>query len=321
MPRLIPAAMACLATSLVLLQLACSSMAFLLPSLPSSSLLRQQQQLHHRSSRLITPARKGGGGGGDSGGGYAEKQEYMPPTDPRLGPPPDLPSLLLHNRIVYLGMALVPAVTELIIAELLYLNYESQDRPIYMYINSPGISTPDGRAMGFDTEAFAIADVMSYIRAPIATVCVGQCYGSAAMLLACGTKGQRYSLPNGSIMLHQPRSLARGQASDIAIKAREVMRNRKINSEMLAKACGKPLDVIIKDASRKRYFSPEEACEYGLIDQVLESTNDLPMGLIPRRQGGDEPENDLNMADVRGYSNPAGYGDSADGGMPTTPFG
>lgn len=303
---------------LIVSLLVCCCTAFLLPSLPASSPPALQLQQHPRSSRIVPLARKGGGGGGDSGGGYAERQEYAPPTDPRLGPPPDLPSLLLHNRIVYLGMALVPAVTELIIAELLYLNYESQDRPIYMYINSPGISAPDGRAMGFDTEAFAIADVMSYIRAPIATVCVGQCFGSAAMLLACGTKGQRYSLPNGSIMLHQPRSLSRGQASDIAIKAREVMRNRRINSEMLAKACGKPLDVIIKDASRKRYFSPEEAVEYGLIDQVLESTNDLPMGLIPTKKA--EPENDLNMADVRGYSNPAGYGDSADGNLPTTPF-
>lgn len=178
---------------------------------------RHQNRVNSRARTVSTLARKSPG---DSGGGYAE-QQYMPPTDPRLGPPPDLPSLLLHNRIVYVGMALVPAVTELvrrslasfisdssythfwvlgkvltcslflycflewqIIAELLYLNYESQDRPIYMYINSPGISAPDGRAIGFDTEAFAIADVMQYIRAPVATVCVGQCYGSAAMLLA-----------------------------------------------------------------------------------------------------------------------------------------
>ncbi len=93
------------------------------------------------------------------------------------------------------------------------------------------------------------------------------------------------------------------------------MRNRRITSEMLAKACGKPLDVVEKDASRKRYFSPEEAIEYGLIDQVLESTSDLPLGLIPRKQEEPEQQNDLNMEDVRFYSNPNGYGDGADGNM------
>lgn len=232
------------------------------------------------------------GGDSDQGGGYAETPQYSAPPaseDPRLGPPPDLPSLLLHNRIVYIGMALVPAVTELIIAELLYLNYESQEKPIYLYINSPGLSSPDGRAMGFDTEAFAVADVMKYIKAPVATVCVGQCFGAAAMLLASGAKGQRYSLPNGSMMLHQPKSLSRGQASDIAIKAREVMRNRQIMSEMLAKGCGKPLDEIIEVASRKRYFSPEEAVEYGLIDKVLHSSKELPLGILPAQANPSPP--------------------------------
>lgn len=234
------------------------------------------------SSMIKLYAKKGGDS--DQGGGYAETPQYSAPPaseDPRLGPPPDLPSLLLHNRIVYIGMALVPAVTELIIAELLYLNYESQEKPIYLYINSPGLSSPDGRAMGFDTEAFAVADVMKYIKAPVATVCVGQCFGAAAMLLASGAKGQRYSLPNGSMMLHQPKSLSRGQASDIAIKAREVMRNRKIMCEMLAKGCGKPVEEIIDVASRKTYFSPEEAVEFGLIDQILHSSKELPVGILP----------------------------------------
>ncbi|CAM9221304.1 unnamed protein product, partial [Ectocarpus fasciculatus] len=142
----------------------------------------------------------------------------------RVGPPPDLPSLLLHNRIVYLGMPLVPAVTELIIAELLYLNYESASKPVYMYINTPGTSTPDGRAIGFETEAFAISDCMNYIKPPVYTIGVGQAFGLGAMLLASGEKGHRSALPNASIMLHQPRSMARGQASDIAIKAKEVQR-------------------------------------------------------------------------------------------------
>jgi ATP-dependent Clp protease protease subunit len=101
----------------------------------------------------------------------------------RIGPPPDLPSLLLHNRIVYIGMPLVPAVTELIIAELLYLNYEDTTKPITMYINSSGTTTADGRSVGFETEAFAIADVMKYVRPPVCTVAVGQAFGAAAMLL------------------------------------------------------------------------------------------------------------------------------------------
>ena len=104
-------------------------------------------------------------------------------TGVRIGPPPDLPSLLLHNRIVYIGMPLVPAVTELIIAELLYLNYEDTNKPITMYINSSGTTTADGRSVGFETEAFAIADVMKYVRPPVCTVAVGQAFGAAAMLL------------------------------------------------------------------------------------------------------------------------------------------
>ncbi|CAM9928165.1 unnamed protein product [Ectocarpus sp. 6 AP-2014] len=190
----------------------------------------------------------------------------------RVGPPPDLPSLLLHNRIVYLGMPLVPAVTELIIAELLYLNYESASKPVYMYINTPGTSTPDGRAIGFETEAFAISDCMNYIKPPVYTIGVGQAFGLGAMLLASGEKGHRSALPNASIMLHQPRSMARGQASDIAIKAKEVMANRKTATQMLSEACGKPYDEVLEDSSRTFYMSPDDAVEYGLIDKVLRSS-------------------------------------------------
>ncbi|KAJ8612826.1 hypothetical protein CTAYLR_002053 [Chrysophaeum taylorii] len=187
----------------------------------------------------------------------------------RIGPPPDLASLLLHNRIVYLGMPMVPAVTELIVAELLYLNYESPSKPVTLYINSPGTINSEGRSVGFETEAFAIADTMKYIKPPVHTVCVGQAFGAAAMLLAQGAKGHRCCLPNASIMLHQPRSMARGQASDIAIKAREVMVNRKVQCEMLARACGKNVEEVMRDASRTKYLQPEEAVEYGLIDRVL----------------------------------------------------
>jgi len=203
----------------------------------------------------------------DAAGGASEPQYYQ---GARVGPPPDLPSLLLHNRIVYIGMPLVPAVTELIIAQLLYLNYEDARRPITLYINSPGTVTPDGRMAGFETEAFAIADTINYIRPPVHTVCVGQAFGAAAMLLAQGKKGERSALPNATIMLHQPRSMARGQASDIAIKAREVLANRKVTCELIATATGKTTEQIMTDASRTKYLSPEEAIEYGLIDKVMQ---------------------------------------------------
>lgn len=175
-----------------------------------------------------------------------------------------------------MGAPLVPSVTELVIAQLLYLNFQSSDKPITMYINSPGTNSPDGRAMSFDTEAFAIADAMLFVRPPIRTICVGQAYGTAAMLLSLGQKGSRFSLPNASIMLNQPRSRARGQASDVAIKAKEILNNRRVTNQFLAQACGKDLSVVEKDASRINYFSPDEAVAYGLIDKVLYPTELQP---------------------------------------------
>jgi ATP-dependent Clp protease, protease subunit len=179
-----------------------------------------------------------------------------------------LPSLLLHNRIIYIGAPLVPSVTELVIAQLLYLNHQGENM-ITLYINSPGTNSPDGRAFSFDTEAFAIADTMQFIRPPIRTICVGQAFGTAAMLLSLGQKGNRFALPNASIMLNQPRSRARGQATDIAIKAKEILNNRRSTNELLAQACGKDFSVVEKDTQRVKYMSPDEAVEYGLIDKVL----------------------------------------------------
>jgi ATP-dependent Clp protease protease subunit len=203
-----------------------------------------------------------------SGGGAIPPAQADAVNSWDIGPPPDLPSLLLSNRIIYIGMPLVPSVTELVIAQLLYLNYQN-DKTITMYINSPGTNSPDGRAFSFDTEAFAIADTMQFIRPPIRTICVGQAFGTAAMILSLGQKGNRFSLPNASIMLNQPRSRARGQASDVAIKAREIVNNRKVTNGFLAKSCGKDLSIIEKDTSRVKYLSPEEAIEYGLIDKIL----------------------------------------------------
>jgi len=180
-----------------------------------------------------------------------------------------LPSLLLHNRIVYLGLQLVPSVTELVVAQLLYLNYESQEKPVYMYINSPGTA-------GFETEAFAIADTMNYVGPEVQTMCIGTAFGTATMLLANGAKGKRACLPNSTIMLSQPRSQARGQASDIKIKALEVLANRNVINTMIAERTGQPFEKVQQDSQRAKYLTPDQALEYGIIDRVLRSEDDLP---------------------------------------------
>merc|ERR1712032_954981 len=133
-----------------------------------------------------------------------------------------------------------------------YLNYDSPDKSVYIYINSPGSG-------GFETEAFAIADTMSYVSPDIETICIGTAFGTAAMLLASGKKGTRACLPNASIMLSQPRSQARGQASDIAIQAREVLAARNTINSMFAEATGQTLEKVTLDSSRTNYLEPEEA--------------------------------------------------------------
>jgi len=191
----------------------------------------------------------------------------------RLGPPPDMPSLLLSNRIVYLGMPIAAQVTELIISELLYLQNESQEKPVLMYINSPGTTTEDGQPTGFETEAFAIYDTMNYCKAPVHTVLVGKAYGLAAMLLAAGVKGKRSALKSGTVMLHQPRgNQARGQASDIAIKAREVLTNRQTGLEIMAKEMGVSIEKLAADSNRCMYLDAEAAKAYGIVDNVVTKT-------------------------------------------------
>ncbi len=199
-------------------------------------------------------------------------------------PPPDLPSLLLNERIVYLGMPLVPAVTELIVAELLYLQYEDPDKPIKIYINSTGTSGYNGDPVGFETEAFAICDTMRYIKPPIHTICLGSAMGMAAMLLSAGTKGCRASLPHATIILHQPKSYAQGQATDIQIRAKEVLANKATMIDILSRNTGQSTEKIAKDMDRLFYITPYEAVEYGLIDRVLEKQDvanlPLPAGVI-----------------------------------------
>ncbi len=201
-------------------------------------------------------------------------------------PPPDLPSLLLKERIVFLGLPLFSDedakrqmgmdVTELIIAQLLYLEFDDPDKPIYFYINSTGTSWYTGDAVGFETEAFAICDTISYIKPPVHTICIGQAMGTAAVILSAGTKGQRAALPHASIVLHQPRSGAQGQATDIQIRAKEVIHNKKAMLEILSQNTGRSVDQLSKDSDRMSYLNPKEAVEYGIIDRVLTSRKDLP---------------------------------------------
>lgn len=201
-------------------------------------------------------------------------------------PPPDLPSLLLNERIVYLGLPLVSPeeykqqigidVTELIIAQLLYLQFQDREKPIYMYINSTGTSWYGGEAIGFETEAFAICDTLNYIEPPVHTICIGQAMGTAAMILSAGTKGYRASLPHATIILNQPRQGAQGQATDIQIRAKEVLANKEVMLNILSRNTGQSVEKIAKDSDRMFYLSPQQAKEYGVIDKVLESTKELP---------------------------------------------
>ena len=201
-------------------------------------------------------------------------------------PPPDLPSLLLKERIVYLGLPLFSDddakrqmgidVTELIIAQLLYLEFDNPEKPIFFYTNSTGTSWYSGDAIGFETEAFAICDTIRYVKPPVHTICIGQAMGTAAMILSAGTKGQRAALPHASIVLHQPRSGARGQATDIQIRAKEVLQNKHTMLEIFAANTGRSIEQLSRDSDRMTYLTPDQALEYGLIDRVLSSRKDLP---------------------------------------------
>jgi ATP-dependent Clp protease, protease subunit len=200
--------------------------------------------------------------------------------------PPDIESMLLKERIVYLGLPLVSPdeykrqigidVTELIIAQLLYLQYDDPDKPIFIYINSTGTSWYTGDAIGFETEAFAICDTINYIKPPVHTICIGQAMGTAAMILSSGRKGCRASLPHATIVLHQARRGARGQATDIQIQAKEVLENKRAIVDILSRNTGQTFEKVTKDLDRILYMTPYQALEYGLIDKVLESPKDLP---------------------------------------------
>ena len=167
-------------------------------------------------------------------------------------------------------------VTELIIAQLLYLEFDNPEKPIYFYINSTGTSWYSGESIGFETEAFAICDTLRYVKPPVHTICIGQAMGTAAVILSAGTKGQRAALPHASIVLHQPRSGARGQATDIQIRAKEVLHNKRAMLEILSTNTGRSVEELSADSDRMSYLTPQEAVSYGLIDRVLDSRKDLP---------------------------------------------
>ncbi|HFC10515.1 MAG TPA: ATP-dependent Clp protease proteolytic subunit [Chloroflexi bacterium] len=173
----------------------------------------------------------------------------------------DIFSLLLKERIVFVGTPINDQVANLIVAQLLYLNREDPEAPIQMYINSPG---------GQIYAGLAIYDTMQMITNPISTVAVGLTASFGTVLLTAGTKGQRYALPHATIHMHQPLGGAQGQASDIEIQAKEILRLRERLNEILAHHTGQPLEAIERDTERDYYMSAQEAAEYGLVDKVLE---------------------------------------------------
>jgi ATP-dependent Clp protease protease subunit len=179
----------------------------------------------------------------------------------------DIYSRLLKERIVLLGSPIDDDVANLIIAQLLFLEAEDPEKPIQLYINSPG---------GSVTAGLAIYDTMQYVRPEIATLCIGQAASMGAWLLAAGAPGRRLGLPNCRVMIHQPMGGFQGQASDVDIQAREILKLRHRMNEILAQHVGKPVEQIAKDTERDYYLGAEEALAYGLIDQVMARQAALP---------------------------------------------
>lgn len=175
----------------------------------------------------------------------------------------DIYSRLLKERIIFIGTPIDDYVASLTIAQLLFLQSEDPSKDISLYINSPG---------GSVTAGMAIYDTMQFVKPDISTICVGMAASMAQVLLCAGTKGKRFALPHSRIMMHQPLGGTQGQASDIEIYTREMMRIRDMLYAIISEHSGKPLDVIKADADRDNYMSPQEALQYGLIDKVLERT-------------------------------------------------
>lgn len=172
----------------------------------------------------------------------------------------DIYSRLLKDRIIFLGSAIDDHVANLVVAQLLFLEAENPDKDIQLYINSPG---------GLVTAGLAIYDTMQYVKCDVATICIGQAASMAAVLLAAGTKGKRFSLPNSRIMIHQPLGGAEGTAKDVEILTKELLRIKHLINEILSKHTGQPIEKIEKDTDRDFFMSAQEAKEYGIIDRVI----------------------------------------------------
>jgi len=173
----------------------------------------------------------------------------------------DIYSRLLKDRIVFLGVAIDDDVANLVVAQLLYLESEDPDKEIHFYINSPG---------GLVSAGLAIYDTMQYIKSPVSTYCMGQAASMAAILLAAGQKGKRFALPHARILIHQPMGGFSGQATDVEIQAREMLRLKHELNEILTRHTNQPIDRIERDTDRDYYMSGEQASEYGLIDAVIQ---------------------------------------------------
>lgn len=172
----------------------------------------------------------------------------------------DIYSRLLKDRVIFLGTEINDEAANSIVAQLLFLAAEDEEKDISLYINSPGGSTSAG---------FAILDTMAFIKPDVQTICTGMAASFAAVILAAGTKGKRLALPNSEIMIHQPHGGAKGQASDLEISARRILRLRQKLNEFLAERTGQPLEKIARDVDRDYFMSAEEAKAYGIVDQVL----------------------------------------------------
>jgi ATP-dependent Clp protease protease subunit len=177
----------------------------------------------------------------------------------------DIYSRLLKDRIVFLGTEIDDHVANLVMAQLLHLESEDPDKDIHLYINSPG---------GVVTSTLAIYDTIQYLKADVSTICIGQAASGAAILLAAGAKGKRFALPHSRVLLHQPAGGTSGQAVDIDIHAKEILRLRQILDEILARHTGQPIEKIRKDTDRDFILTAQQAVEYGLIDAVIEKRDE-----------------------------------------------
>ncbi|MBP3207549.1 MAG: ATP-dependent Clp endopeptidase proteolytic subunit ClpP [Campylobacter sp.] len=175
----------------------------------------------------------------------------------------DIYSRLLKDRIIMLSGEIEDSMASAIVAQLLFLEAEDPDKDIYLYINSPG---------GVVTSGFSIYDTMNYIKSDVCTICIGQAASMGAFLLSCGAKGKRYALPNSRIMIHQPLGGAQGQATDMEITVKEILRIKENLNKILAQNTGQKLAKIEKDTDRDFFMSAKEAAEYGIIDKVLEKS-------------------------------------------------